>query len=190
MKAKTFVASLALACAAAPSFAGETVKAVFGITATGGGEKLVTVRYTDGSSQNIKSGGLIHLFGGAEFNPMDMLTLQATVGYHVDDTNAKNASVKFSRVPLELIAFWKPSDSFRLGGGLRKANSAKLSGSGAASDLGTTKLDSKLGGVLQGEYLFSANASMFVRFVAETYSVKGGPDVSGNHGGLGISFRF
>jgi hypothetical protein len=190
MKAKTLLASVLLACAAAPSFAGDIVKAVFGITATGGGEKLVTVGFTDGSSENIKSGGLVQLFGGAEFNPLDMLTIQATVGYHVDDTNARNASVKFTRVPLELIAFWKPNDYFRLGGGLRKANGAKVSGSGDASDLGTTKLESKLGGVLQGEYLFSANASMFVRFVAETYSVKGGPDVSGNHGGLGISFRF
>jgi Outer membrane protein beta-barrel domain len=190
MKAKTLLASVLLACAAAPSFAGDIVKAVFGITATGGGEKLVTVSFTDGSSENIKSGGLVQLFGGAEFNPLDMLTIQATVGYHVDDTNARNASVKFTRVPLELIAFWKPNDYFRLGGGLRKANGAKVSGSGDASDLGTTKLESKLGGVLQGEYLFSANASMFVRFVAETYSVKGGPDVSGNHGGLGISFRF
>jgi hypothetical protein len=169
--------------------AGDTFKGVVGATLTGGGEKLATVTYTNGTSQNIKSGGLLHIFGGVEFVATDAFSLQATVGYHVDDSNAKNGSVKFSRVPVEVLGFWKAADTWRLGLGLRKTSSAKLTSSGDASNIGNLKLDSRLGAVLQGEYLFNPSGSVFVRYVGEKYTVNK-VGVSGNHLGLGASFRF
>ncbi len=191
---KPTLVAAALVCGAAlvssNAFAGDTFKGVVGATLTGGGEKLATVTYTNGTSQNIKSGGLLHIFGGVEFAATDAFAIQATVGYHVDDTNAKNGSVKFSRVPVELLGFWKPADSFRVGLGLRKTSSAKLSSSGdAVGSIGNTKLEGKAGAVLQGEYLFSPSGSGFVRYVSENYTVNKA-SVSGNHVGIGASFRF
>ena len=186
---KSTAAALATLALASTAFAGEGLRPVFGMAVTGGGEKLATVVYTNGNTQTIKSGGLLHIFGGVEYEA-PAFAIQANVGYHVDDTTASNGSVKFARVPLELLAFWKATDSWRLGGGVRKAGSAKISSSGAASNVGGSTLDSKLGVVLQGEYTFWGDrGSVFLRQVSEKYTVNR-VDISGNHVGLGFAFRF
>jgi hypothetical protein len=172
-----------------PAFAADGLKPVVGATFTAGGEKLAQVDYTDGSTQNIKSGGLIHLWGGAEYQS-GAFALQANAGYHVDDTHAKNASVKFARYPVELLSSWQVADNVRLGGGLRKTSGAKLTSSGAASNLGSLKLEGQAGAVLQGEYFFAGNRfSLLGRYVSEDYKV-GGASVSGNHVGVGFAARF
>ncbi len=161
---------------------------MIGATLTGGGKTLVTVKYTDGSTQKIRSGGFVHLFGGAEYET-DQFAVQGNIGYHVDDTTAKDGSIKFSRWPVELIGLWKLDANIRLGGGLRKATGAKVTSSGAASSLGSQKFDSKVGLVLQGEYLFMPNAGVLLRVVNESYEVAG-IKVQGNHVGLGVNYRF
>ena len=183
------VAVLAGFALVSTSFAAEGLRPVFGMGVTGGGEKLATVVYTNGSTQSVKSGGLLHLFGGLEYEAASFAIL-GNVGYHVDDTNASNGSVKFARMPVELLAFWKANDAWRFGGGVRKAGSAKISSSGAASNVGNITLDSKAGLVLQGEYSFwSERGSVYVRSVTEKYTVNK-VDISGNHVGLGFAFRF
>jgi hypothetical protein len=167
----------------------EGFRPVIGTSITGGGETLATVNYTDGTTQKVRSGGLVHIFGGVEYQGASF-AVQGNVGYHVDDSNARNGSVKFARVPVELLAFWKLTDSFRLGAGVRKAGSAKLSSSGAASNVGNFTLESKLGEVVQGEYFFVADrASVLFRYVAEDYKVNG-TSISGKHAGVGVSWRF
>ena len=183
-------AAAVLAVAGALSTAqAQGLKPLLGASITAGGETLATVVFTDGSTQKVKSGGLVHLFGGLEYQGASW-ALQANVGYHVDDTNAKNGSVKFARVPVEVLAFWKASDTFKLGGGVRKAGSAKVTSSGAASNIGSINLDSKLGVVLQGEYFFTADkASVLFRYVSEDYKVNG-VSISGKHAGVGLAYRF
>ena len=177
------------ALASAPAIAADGLHPVLGASVTFGGEKLATVEYTDGSSQSIKSGGLVHLFGGAEYQS-GKFALQVNVGYHVDDTSASNGSVKFSRVPVEVLGFWNVADKVRLGGGIRKATDAKIKGSGAASSLGSVSLDSDVGVVLQVQYFFDNDKfSAFARYVAEDYKVSG-TSVGGKHGGIGVSYRF
>jgi hypothetical protein len=188
--AGTLSTTTALAQAPAPAAApaGGGFKPVLGALVTSGGDTLVTVRYTDGTSQNIKSGGLLGLFGGVEYDSGTMV-VQATIGYHVDDTNASNGSVKFVRYPVELLGFWKASEQWRVGGGFRKAMNARVTSSGAARPgIGGTDFDSKAGLVLQAEYLFD-RWSVFGRYVAEEYTV-GRQTVDANHIGLGVSFRF
>lgn len=174
-----------------PALAADGLRPVLGVAVTAGGETLATVRFTDGSSENIKSGGLVHLFAGAEYRS-GAFALQANLGYHVDDTSsASNGSVKFSRMPIELLGFWHVNDSWRFGGGLRKAGSAKLSGSGAAASVGSFSFSGQAGLVLQGETFFGEGlaASAYLRYVTEDYQLRG-LSVSGNHLGLGIAYRF
>jgi hypothetical protein len=180
---------IALAAALASGTASADIRPLVGAAFTGGGETLVTVQYTNGKSQNIKSGGLLHLFGGFEWQQTGSpFALQANLGYHVDDTNADNGSVKFKRMPVELIGFWSANDDWRFGAGLRKSNGVKLSSSGAASNFGSTKLGSKTGFLIQGEYLVG-KASFYLRWVGEDYTVNQ-RSVDGNHLGLGASWRF
>lgn len=174
-----------------PALANDGLRLMIGTAITGGGETLSTVIFTDGSSEKIKSGGLLHLFGGLEYR-IGSFTLQANVGYHVDDTSAaSNGSVKFSRMPVELLGFWHVADDWRIGGGFRKAGSAKLSGSGAAASVGRSTFSSKGGLVLQGETFFGSGQtiSAYLRYVTEDYELRG-LSVSGNHVGLGVAYRF
>jgi hypothetical protein len=199
---KTTLAGIALVIAAATSSQAQAqaqvqpmpvkpVRVVAGIGLTTGGEKLVTVQYTDGSTDDVKSGGLVHFYLGAEFNIAPQFSLQANAGYHIDDTSgASNGSVRFSRYPIEFLGHYAATPQVRLGGGLRYVPSAKLDGSGV---LNFTHIDFKstTGLVLEGEYLFNPNFGVKLRYVAEDYEAEGGlGSVSGNHGGVYMSFYF
>ena len=114
---KHLILAATLTCAALGAQAQErTVRGVLGMGLTGGGDTLATVVYTDGSTDNIKSGGLLHVFGGAEFRLGPQATMQATIGYHVDETNGNSdGSLRFSRYPLELLAHYHVTPAFKLG---------------------------------------------------------------------------
>lgn len=188
---KKFVAgALALGAATAAQASDITGFAGFGLT--GGGEKLVTVQYSNGTSQDIRSGGFVELRAGIEYRPQAApFAVQASVGYHVDDTNASNGSVRFSRVPLELIGFWNATPNWRFGGGLRHATGVQLSSSGAASDLGGVDFEANTGTVVVGEYLFSPHWGVDARYVNERYTVKGtDTHVDGSHFGMHVSYYF
>jgi hypothetical protein len=163
--------------------------ASFGLT--GGGKTLAEVQYTDGHTQSIKSGGLVELKLGLQYRSTGSpVATQLTVGYHIDDTNASNGSVRFSRYPVELLGYWHINDNVRLGGGLRWTLNPKLSLSGEAGS-GSLGFKSSLGYVLEGEYLFSPRWGLSLRGVRETYNPDGPVgEVSGNHVGLRFNFYF
>jgi hypothetical protein len=193
MNTKTLLAGAALALTvASPSFAADGFTPVLGMSLTGGGKTLLKVEMEGNSSQSISSGGLVHLFGGFEYRAeQSPLTFQANVGYHVDDISASNGDASFSRVPFEVLGFWNTADNFRIGGGLRKATSSKFHSSGAA-EVGDFNMRTSVGIILQGEYLFGEHVSAFVRYVHEDYEshlLQGG-EVSGDHGGIGMAYRF
>ena len=89
MKKIFLVAAIAIGTAfSAQAADGTPFKLLLGIGLTGGGDTLITVPFTDGSRDDIKAGELVQLYGGGEFRLADRLALQATVGYHVNDTRA------------------------------------------------------------------------------------------------------
>lgn len=196
MQTKTLLATATLALAAtAPSFAAEGFSPVIGATLTGGGKTLVEVEFEgDRPNEKISSGGLTHLFGGVEYrDPNGQFAIQTTIGYHFDRVDADNASLSFSRVPLEVLGFWNANEHIRLGGGLRKAFNSRFETSGdASSAFADFNMRSSIGFVLQGEYMFGEHTSLFLRYVNENYKSSHlvGGEVDGDHGGLGFSYRF
>ncbi|WP_374568728.1 hypothetical protein [Ideonella sp.] len=196
MQTKTLLAAATLALAAtAPSFAAEGFSPLIGATLTGGGKTLVEVQFEgDRPNEKISSGGLTHLFGGVEYrDPNGQFAIQTTIGYHFDRVDAKNASLSFSRVPLEVLGLWNANEHIRLGGGLRKAFNSRFETSGDASGaFADFNMRSSIGFVLQGEYLFGEHTSVFLRYVNENYKSSHlvGGEVDGDHGGLGVSYRF
>lgn len=171
--------------------AAPSVRPLVGFGLTFGGETLATVLYSDGSSDSIKSGGLAHLYGGAEFKVGTDFAIQATVGYHVDDTkNAANGSLRFSRYPVDLIVLYGLNDRVRLGAGVQIVNSAKLAGSGVASGV-ALDFDSSTGALVEGEYLFTPSFGAKARFVSHKFKPEGGgTSVDGKHFGLMLSYYF
>jgi hypothetical protein len=194
MRLKKFIALAALAAVSSIAYAQEAAPQqglhwIVGADAGGGGDTLVTVPYTDGTSQAIKSGNGIQIKGGFTYALNPSLTLLGTLGYEFETTRANNGDVTFSRWPVEALGLWKLSEKVRLGGGLRIATNAKLSGSGVASSLGTTSFQGQMGVVLQGEYLFTAKDAITLRVLSEKYDVNS-VSVNANHVQVGYNHYF
>lgn len=164
-------------------------KFVLGAGLTSGGDTLATVIYSDGSSESIKGGNLAVFYLGGEFRVGELVSVQATVGYHTDRTkDAANGDVQFNRTPVDLLAYYHLNDKVRIGGGAQFVSSARVKGSGAASSI-DIPFDSTVGGVIEGEYLFSPHMGIKLRSVTEKFNLTGGGgSVSGNHVGLLFNF--
>jgi hypothetical protein len=185
---KTIVAAALAALAAAGNVQAQEARGARGILGAGvtsGGDTLVTVVFTDGTSEDIKGGGLFHLYGGVEIPVGPALSMQATVGYHVDDTGSgSNGSMRFSRYPIEVLVHGHINPNVRIGGGVRFVNSAKIRGSGVLSGL-DVDFDSTVGAVIEGEYLVTRSIGLKLRAVSEKYKPRaGGPSADGNHVGF------
>ncbi len=191
MKKSLAAAALALGLVSpARSADGDSLHPLLGAGLTSGGETLATVHYTDGSSSNIRSGGLLAVYGGLDYRFANRTSLQATIGYHVDNRSARNGSLRFERYPIELLGYYGISEQFRLGLGIRYVTNPRIVGSGIA---GGNNLDfeNTTGAIVEGEYLFSPRFGLKVRAVNEKYTLKGSSvSVSGNHGGVYFSYYF
>jgi hypothetical protein len=163
MKRLAITVALGLAAVAGVQAQERNVRGVLGVGVTGGGDTLATVVYTDGSTDSIKSGGLVHLFGGAEFRLGTQVTMQATVGYHVDETNGA-------------------SD----GAGARFVNNAKIDSGGVLSGA-RVDFDNTVGAVIEGEWMVTPSIGLKLRYVNETYK-GGGVSVDADHGGFYFSW--
>jgi hypothetical protein len=203
---KKVVSMLAIACAAAFSgnamaqgnaqapgtqaFAGATgIKPFLGFGVTIGGDKLATAVYENGDETNIRAGGIVQLTAGVEFPLSGAFSASASVSYHVDSASADNGSLKFERIPVEVLAHYKASEQWRIGAGVRFVNGATLGGSGVAS-IPDVEFDSTTGAVLQAEYKFNPNTSLILRGVSEKYKVGGQGNIDGSHFGVMVNYTF
>lgn len=158
---------------------------VLGLGLTFGGDTLFSATYTDGSSDSISAGGGLLIYGGFDYHFNDTVSFQSTLGYHFDTTKqASNGSVTFSRIPLELLAYYHVNDVFRLGGGMRIVNSAKLKGDGIAGNVNYS-FENTTGLVIESEYKFGPTFGLKLRHVRESYRPLGGTGTfNGNHFGI------
>jgi opacity protein-like surface antigen len=183
MKKLCITAAIALAAIGSAQAQERAVRAFIGAGITGGGDSLATVVFTNGSSEDVRAGALIHVYGGVEFRLAPQFTVQTSLGYHVDDTGGfSNGSLRFSRYPVELLGHFQIDNRVRLGGGARFINNAKLEGSGVLSG-NRVDFDSTVGAVIEGEYLVTPSIGLKLRYVNEKYKT-GGVSVDGSHGGF------
>src|ERR1700704_6723443 len=98
-----------------------------------GGDTLVTARFTDGSTRSVKANQGFYVGGGASIlNDAGTLEGELSLSYKMGLVDASNGDLKFTRLPLEALAFYRWT-SFRLGGGLTYHINPELKGSGVAS---------------------------------------------------------
>ena len=162
---------------------------VLGGGATSGGDTLATFAYTDGSTDTLKAGSGLLFHAGLDYRLSDRASLQGTLGYHFDSTKyAKNGSATFSRIPLDLLAYYHVSDAFRIGGGPRMVFGSKLKGSGVVSGINSS-FDNTIGVVIEGEYRVIPMLGIKIRHVTEKYRQSGSPtDFDGSHFGILVNF--
>jgi hypothetical protein len=161
-----------------------------GLGVTAGGDEVASVQYTNGSTQTLHGGGLVHLNAGVEYRFAQRFSGSVGFGYHVDDSTASNGSVKFERYPLEVLGHFYIFDRFRVGGGVRFVSGAQVTLSGVAG-AGTVKLRPTTGVVIEGEYLFSPKLGLKLRYVNENYRYEKFNDkLNGSHVGVIGNFYF
>ncbi len=171
---------------------------------TFGGETIGTANYTDGKSESIRAGELLQFGGGVYWQASQLpIALQATVNYHVSDTSAaKNGSLRFDRVPAEVMAFYTGVDNWRFGSGARFVSSPSYVSNIKNTPKEVIDFDSTVGAVFEVGYAVSPRFWVNVRYVAEkyrptmytlggrAYNLKNFKDVDGNHIGISSSFHF
>jgi hypothetical protein len=197
MKKLALVAALASLLSMGNASAAQTAEAaapfkfLLGVGLTFGGDTLINVPFTDGSSDDIKAGGLVHFYGGGEYRFTDTFAVQGTIGYHVNQSSAaSNGSVRFTRIPVDVLGLYSITEKIRLGGGAQFVNGAQLKGSGVASMV-NEDFKSSTGLIVEGEYLFSPHLGAKLRYVSEKYKSKlSGADVDGSHVGMMFSYYF
>ena len=161
-----------------------------GMGFTGGGDDIATVRYTNGDKGDVTFGSLIQMGAGYDYRINDQISFQGSINYHVSSEGADNGSVRFTRVPMELIVYFNVSPQWRLGAGARHVSSAKISSSGVAN-VGNYKFDSTLGTVVEAEYAMGRNVGVKLRYVAEKYEIAGfNGKADGNHIGIFGNYYF
>ena len=187
---KTSLAALALAALSSAALAAEPgqTRGFVGLDLGSGGDSLANIRYTDGSTQDMKAGDGVQFKGGLDYRVDEEWSVVGSLGYHLYTTNAKNGHVRFQRFPLELLAKYDVTEKFRFGFGVRVPLSANVSSSGAASDVGNYSPKGKRGLIVDGEYLFG-KAGVSLRWTNESYTV-GTQEIDGSHFSLGLNYYF
>jgi hypothetical protein len=170
-----------------------TVHPMIGFMGTFGGDKLVDVLYTDGTSSAVTAGGTVYINAGAELRARDLpLSVLATVGYQVSSAGGSNGDYRFERIPFELLGEVDViPNRLRLGGGVRYDTGVNLSSHGVVA-APATKFQNATGGVVQAEWMLSSNFSVVARYVGIRYRFDDDTGkqyhASGNQGGIGINW--
>jgi len=167
-----------------------------GAMLTSGGDSLLKGRYTDGTKVDITAGSLVDLRFGVNVSLRPTVDIQTTLGIHNDGIFSSDANASFTRFPLEVMGFYQLNHSYRIGAGLRKSLSAKLTTEGFADYVTSADYKSSVGNVLEFQYLLGKNnpeskakTALNFRFVKENFTEKSkGIKIKGDHIGLGVIF--
>lgn len=199
MKKIAFAFALALASLGAAQaqtyvpvedLAARPLRFVFGAGLTAGGDKIATAFYEDDTDLSIKGGDSIALQLGVDYRVNPQISVQGTVGYHVDQLNARNGHMRFDRFPLELLGYYHVSEKVRVGGGLRYVTNVAFS-SGGASDVGDYDFTDSTGAVAEIEYAYSPRIGFKLRYANDKYEEKiSRTPVKGDHVGILVNVYF
>lgn len=171
-----------------------SIRPLIGFNAEFGGDRLLKVIYTDGSTQDVNAGQGFGLFGGAtvegliDLNPVT-IDLQATLGVkYATISQASNASVDYFRFPAELLVFGHIK-GFRLGAGPVYHFANSLVGSGDLSSLNYS-FDGAFGVTAQADYTFGDHWNVGLRYTGISYKddKDGIPSTNANNFGVEIGY--
>lgn len=168
-------------------------KGVVGLGFDFGGDVLLSGNYTDGSSWEVRANqGLI--FNGGMVMVTGSFETQATVGYKFGGPTAKNGSVTFDVMPIELMEFYR-AGNVRMGLGISYHSSPKLKVDIPGSSLnGEHKYDDVLGTVVQIGYAPAGGIySVDFRYTAVKFkqkNISNAQDINGNVAGVYASLYF
>ena len=131
---------------------------------TSGGDTLAELN----TGGKLKSGGLIYLALGTVYQfPESPYQIQPSFGYHFDTLDSDNGSADFDRTFIEVIPFYKITETTRLGLGITNILSADYSEPGF--DL---EFDKPLGIIAEINWRLSGGSWWGLRYVDMEYTVE------------------
>jgi hypothetical protein len=149
-----------------------------------GGDKILTVDFEDGDSQDIRAGQGLALDVGGWFRPSESMPIEisGTIGYKFVMTAADNADINLSRTVVKLNATYWFDNTWFVTAGLTHHMSPKLDGDGFFEDV---TFDDATG--------FSAEVGwrwIALRYTNITYELPGFEDTDASSVGLTLTYRF
>ncbi len=149
-----------------------------------GGDELLTVFFTNGGDQTMLAGqgGYLALGGDFQFKKIKSLMLRATIGFKYNTTAASNANIRLTRLPINIIPYWKINKDFRIGIGITTHQIVKLNGDGFIADVDFT---SSLGPRFELGYKWVALTYTAIKYKADTNE-----SFSASSLGVSLSFTF
>lgn len=164
----------------APAKSGPSLGFIVDLGFEFGGDDFLEVFFTSGDSQKIKAGqgGTVAVGGILRPNADSPLSLRGTVGFKFVTTAADNASIRFTRVPIELVGGYDFPNGVRAGAGLVFHASNQFNGDGFVPD---ATFDPSTGFTVELGY-----KAVALTYTALDYSMDGGQSFDG--GSIGVAF--
>jgi hypothetical protein len=169
----------------------------FGIGMDGGGDKLLTLKFTDGSSESLYADQGFYFYAGVAFARFysDEVAFDTAVKVAVKGWNVGSGGdeVRYLVFPLEAVErLW--IGQFRLGGGLTYLVNPEISGNGALDTINAS-LDNSLGFTVQADWIGErkpgrAGVAIGLRYNVQELKFQQGSTVSANGIGLRLGFEF
>jgi hypothetical protein len=152
-----------------------------------GGDTLVTARFEDGETRDIKANEGVYLGGGvAIISDAKDWECHLTLAYKFALINADNGDIEWTRVPLEALVFYR-FQRVRVGGGLAYHLNPSVEGSGVVGGLNIHFKDA-LGAIVQVDWRITDNVALGARYTMIEYDAKSPVSGSASGNGLGLAF--
>jgi hypothetical protein len=102
-----------------------------------GGDKITEVYFTNGNKQSVRAGQGGTLAVGLQIGVprVERLLFHASAGIKYVTTEADNAHIRLTRVPVNLTANWMAAKKLRLGAGLAMHRGIRFKADGIGEDL-------------------------------------------------------
>ena len=188
------LASLALVAAANVAQAQGRLRGMVRLGGDFGGDRVMELEYTDGSSPDVTAGGGILFSGGAAMQLLgagaQALDVEASVGVKYRTIpEATNQSLTWMRFPVEGLLMYRSPVGFRAGAGMSMHLGNVLEADGAAAS-GRIEFKSTPGYVVQTGY-GRGQWMVDVRYTLMKYEVAGlSGQINANSLGAGLSWSF
>lgn len=144
-----------------------------------GGDDIVEIQFTSGETQKMKAGqgGYLAVGGQFQFAKVPKFLIRTTLGIKYNTTAADNANIRFTRIPINIMGYFKVTDDIRIGAGITTHQNVKLKGDGFLPD---ADFESNIGPRVEIGYKWAALTYNTVTYIADT-------DGNYSAGAIGIS---
>lgn len=156
-----------------------------------GGDTIVTVNGSDGSSDSLRAGEELSVAAGGAFSISETMQFMVTFGMKKEVVYPDDGAITFTRFPLDMLLLY-PSGRWRYGAGLT-AHMNPVYKEDRDSSKQTVEFKNAIGGLLDVRYFFLDELYVAGRITIIRYVIENDPANTGYNGSsLGglVGFQF